>query len=230
VRREWEYTTRSLAAAKALKDGPESAGSPDLMFALAGVEAGLMNIQEQIIGLREQMRGEAPAGVQSNVDWWSWYAYQRHGAETQYFDEYYARRNQLGELEGYITRINDYLGERLGGGPELAALPETMIPSSSPGGKPYFAPPMPLWKPPTPPPADTGAVSPPEPSPTTEPGTMAPEKPEGESVNPAPSEAPADEGGAVKPPETAPAGDVQKPNAEEDAKTQQQPSGGDAKP
>ena len=143
---EWEATSKSLASIRAIRDKVSSAGDPELIFALGGIETDLMRIQDRVLGVRQDLQGVDTAPVASEIEWWSRFAYQRHTPDKANYDDFYASQTRLDELDNYISRINEILTERKGGKEEAAQLADAMIPASRPGEPPYQAPPAPMWK------------------------------------------------------------------------------------
>jgi hypothetical protein len=186
LRREWDSSVRSLSSLRSLTESAANSGDTELLFALAGVEADLNLVKDEIVESRESLGDLSLPPVVSNLDWWSWFAYRRHGKDFVRFDDYYNRQNRLNELDSYIAAINNVLNDRRASRVEEAVLPQGLVPHSQPGEAPYVAPPAPMWHPPTPPaaataPADTaGQVAPPDtgtttqPSPEGTPGEVAP--------------------------------------------------------
>ena len=162
LRSEWDGAVRSLNNLRTLTESAARTGDTEILFALAGVEAGLFNVKDEIVNTRSALGDLSQTPIVSNLDWWSWFAYRRHGEDFVRFDDYYTRQNRLTELDSYIATISQVLNERREARVEEAALAEGLVTQSKPGEPPYVAPLAPMWHPPTPPstPVDTTKAAP----------------------------------------------------------------------
>ncbi|MCF7810725.1 hypothetical protein K9N50_07020 [bacterium] len=148
--REWNSTEASLERVRNLINSAQSVDDKEMLKELGAVELGLMGIQNKLMHIRTNLEEIPDASLNSNLDWWSWFAYQRHSTAGLALDYLYMREDRVNELNGYINTINDIITDRLGVEEEIVELAENLIPASEPGREPYYAPPVPLWQPPEP--------------------------------------------------------------------------------
>ena len=159
--KEWRSTERTLQNVRDMMSQAEAVDDDETLLKLGEIELGLMSIQDRLMGVRTNLSQVQPYEIDSKLDHWSWFAYQRHSTAGLAFDYLYMRESRLLELDQYIDRVNNIIAERQVVEEELVELPENLIPASEPGAEPYYAPRVPLWKPPEPekPEVDTTAVS-----------------------------------------------------------------------
>ncbi len=189
--REWIGSDEALGSVRGLKLEAARSGDSEAMVDLSGVELALIDVQNQILRRRGRLEEIGIEGVVSNLEHWSWFAYQRHATEGLNFDHLYTRLDRLQELDNYIQQINNVLTERRSTEEVVAELPEEMVPVVEPGAAPYTAPPIPMWQPEVPPPEE---IPPKEVPPEIEDGALKGEAepviPEegGETLQPEPEE------------------------------------------
>jgi outer membrane protein assembly factor BamD (BamD/ComL family) len=147
---EWNSTEASLERVRDLINSAQSVNDKDMLKELGAVELGLMGIQNKLMHIRTNLEEIPNTSLNSNLDWWSWFAYQRHSTAGLALDYLYMREDRVKELNEYINRINDIIADRIGVEEEFVELAENLIPASEPGREPYYAPPVPLWQPPEP--------------------------------------------------------------------------------
>lgn len=193
IYQEWQASDRALAELERLR--AEAGGTVDLevMTALAGVQADLVRLRDRMVAMRGTLGDLSREPVESNIDWWSWYAVSRRSTESSKFEAYYASQSRLAEIDRHIQSLSRIVNERLEASRQVAAVDERLKPKVEAGVGGYVAPPAPMWKPPTPP-----AVEPTPAEPAEEPSeTAAPETPPTEArpvptegTGPAPKSAP----------------------------------------
>ncbi len=206
-RNEWQSSEETLKRVRALISEAEQADDKELLLELGEIELGLMNLQVSLMAVSKNLDAIEQADLNSNLDHWSWFAYQRHSTAGLAFDYLYMRENRLEELDQYISQINSIIAKCYPEEEVIAALPDTLVPDSGPGEDPYYAPSIPLWAP-------SEYISPVVDSTAVEPDTVA--------VEELPSELPEDQqdetqeevpGGEVAPDIETPAEEV-KPDAD----------------
>ncbi len=144
---EWESSEKSLKRVREMMKEAESLEADDLMIELSEVELNLLNHQQQLLLIKLQLNNIGDDEVASNLDWWSWFAFQRHSTAGLAFDHLYMREQRQKELDKYIGRINRILADRRAGIVEEVELTENLELSSEAGEESYTAPLVPLWQP-----------------------------------------------------------------------------------
>ncbi len=144
---EWKASEDALEKVRTLISEAESVGDEALLVDLGEIELGMMNLQVRLMAVSRNLNSFKQVDITSNLDHWSWFAYQRHSTAGLAFDYLYMRENRLKELDQYISRINNILAERHAVEEEIAELPDSLALASEPGDEPYYAPPIPLWQP-----------------------------------------------------------------------------------
>lgn len=146
-RKEWKSTENTLQRVRDLIAEAEAVNDKELLKELGEVELGLMSMQDKLLYIKSNLSRIPEASLNSNLEWWSWFAYQRHSTAGLALDFLYMREKRVKELDEYIDRINKILAERRGVEEEVIELAENLVPASEPGEEPYYAPPVPLWEP-----------------------------------------------------------------------------------
>ncbi|NQT35062.1 hypothetical protein HQ587_07725 [bacterium] len=145
---EWKSTETSLQRVRKLIEEAEVIGDAELLLELGEIELGLLSVQDRLFGVSTSLsRIESPE-INSNLDHWSWFAYQRHSTAGLAFDYLYMRENRLKELDNYVGRINQIIAERSEVEEQPIELAVNLVPASEPGAEPYRAPSIELWEPP----------------------------------------------------------------------------------
>ncbi|MFC2150298.1 hypothetical protein ACFLQV_02220 [Calditrichota bacterium] len=144
---EWASNEGSLDRVRGLMLEAEQIGDAEILAELSEVELSLISQQQQLLRVKPFLNTIGGTEVSSNLDWWSWFAFQRHSTSGLAFDHLYVRQKRQAELDQYIERINLILAERRAGIIEEVPLDSNLVLASSSGEAPYFAPKVPMWKP-----------------------------------------------------------------------------------
>ncbi len=119
----------------------------DIVYScLTDLEYQMNLLQNSVAKVNVDLRNQNSPDIDSQLDTWSDFAYQRRQYGGLKFDEFYARQTRVDQLDQYVQKLTALKNSRINATQDTVSLPADLLPASAPGMPTHFAPPMPLWE------------------------------------------------------------------------------------